>query len=142
MNDIYYVYEHVEPITDEVVYIGHGCLERAWTCRSGRGKTYSGGHRKPEHSDWCLELMNSGLTPADWVKILYQGLCKSEANKLEHKLIDKYRPRFNYQIGDNYKLSDVERAKAFDLRESGLYYHQIGIELGVSTMTIWRYLNG
>lgn len=143
MNDkIYYVYQHVEPVTDQLMYIGHGCRERAWACRPGRGKTYSGGHRKPEHADWCLELMQSGCTPDDWVQIVKQGLTKDEAKILEYELINEHRPIFNYQIGDNFKLSQEQRNTAFEMRETGLYYNKIAENLGVSTMTIWRYLNG
>lgn len=140
-DKIYYVYQHTEPITDQLMYIGHGCRERAWVCRSGLGKGHSGGHRKPEHSDWCLTLMEAGCTPDDWVQIVKQGLSKAEAKTLEYELINEHRPVFNYQIGDSYKLSKEDRDKAYELREDGLFYNQIAAQLGVSTMTIWRYLN-
>lgn len=141
-DNIYYVYHHVDPLTGTKVYTGHGCKARAWTCNSSQGKTYIGGHRKPEHADWCLGLMKMGFTPADWVHIAKGGMSKSDACKLEHEFINKERPRFNYQIGDISCLSQTDKSLASELREDGLSYNNIAERLGVSTMTIWRYLNG
>lgn len=143
MNDkIYYVYEHIDPITKERVYIGHGCRERAWTCRPGRGKKYGGGHRKPEHSAWCDDLMLQGATPNDWVVILNQGLFKSEAKTLESNLLNDFRPVFNYQLGDNFKLTEDQYQLAIKMRRDRCTYDVIAKHIGVSAMTIWRRLNG
>lgn len=142
INDWYYVYIHKDPVDDEIVYVGFGCKERAWCVRPGKGNKVGGGQRKPEHSKWCYELMRAGLTPDDWVLIVKQGLSSPDARQIETQLIKEINPRFNYKPGVNFKLSDKDLEYCWQLREQGLYYNQIASKLGVSTMSVWRRMNG
>jgi len=142
---IYYVYVHVIPYTTEVVYVGHGCRERAWTCRvnpkAGRG--IGGGHRQPDHGAWCEQMMAAGYAPNEWVYIKYKQLDKEKAREIERSLIEHYKPVFNKSCGTgNLKVTAGMLKTAQKMRESGMFYHLIAEELGVSTMAIHRALSG
>ena len=136
----YYVYFHIDPETDEIVYIGSGTGERAWCVRPGK-KLKGGGHRKPEHSFWCYQLMDAGLTPEDWVYIKQRGMTRIEARQYEEQLIKKHKPLFNYKRGVNFILSDEQVIECFDLRDLGYSYSAIAQKINTSTMTVWRRLN-
>lgn len=132
---IYYVYAHVIPHTTEIVYVGHGRDERAWICREN--------NRASDHAAWCLNMMECGYTPNEWVRILYKNLDKKTAAKIELSNIDHYRPVFNKTQGAaNLKVTPEMLKTAQKMRESGMFYHLIAEELNVSTMAIHRALNG
>ena len=137
-----YVYCHVVPHTSEIVYVGHGTNERAWRCTTSGGEKHYG-HRSPEHADWCQDLIDCGYTPDEWVRILHKRLTKSEACLREQEEIRRHKPLFTRPLGEKLlKVKGDVLVKAKELRASGLFYSQIAQELGISTMSIWRALNG
>jgi len=142
----YYVYVHRDPNTGGVVYIGMGQGSRAWMMRNSGGDRARYGHRREAHYRWFQELEAEGYTLADIVEIVQSGLSKSDALALEEQLIAKegYTNLFNVSPEDRAGLSLIpeliQDARAW--REEGLTYKEIGIVLGVSTMTIHRALNG
>jgi hypothetical protein len=136
MNEIHYVYYHIDPRTDEIVYVGHGSYERAWVCRT------TGPGRSIEHATWCKELMGAGYTPQDWVRIHIWSLSKDKAKKLEAIKIKEDAPRFNQSMGAPKKLDPDQIKEAEYLRDdAGWMYNEIAEKLGVSTMTVWRAIN-
>jgi len=54
----YYWYKHIDPDTQELVYVGHGSGGRAWQC----GSTHSP-LRSKEHLKWADDLLERGVTP-------------------------------------------------------------------------------
>ena len=134
---IYYVYKHVDPRTDDLIYIGHGCRGRAWI--HGSKKTCL---RSQEHLDHLEDMTSDGFIPSEWVKIEIQGLSKSDACQLEQELIRDLNPRYNKPQGKHLlKLTPEDYLLCKELRETGMYYNQIADEVGVSTMTVYRALN-
>ena len=134
-NSVYYVYLHVDPITDEIMYVGHGYKDRAWICGSTT--------RSQEHQDWYMNLVNDGYLPTDIVEIIHTGKTKPEACVLEQEYIRKIKTPFNKPQGLSVLKMDQELlAKAQELREEGKFYREIAEELNLSTMTIYRALNG
>ena len=77
----HYVYLHKDG--EEVVYIGKGKRDRAYSYCS---------NRSPDHLEW----MDSQL-PFLKVEIKHSNLTSEEASKLETKLIKELQPRFNIQ---------------------------------------------
>jgi hypothetical protein len=135
--DKYYVYQHVDPSTDEVVYIGMGSAGRAWLV----GETHSTA-RKKAHNKWADDLLNEGTTPDQFVEVLNRGLPKSEALLLENILIHKLKPKFNRSIRHGCLKVTVEiYDMAKDLKEDGYSYNHIAKVFGLSPMTIYRALN-
>ena len=140
---IHYVYHHMDPVTKELVYIGHGCKSRAWIMGTSIASVGKYGHRKEPHQEWLERLTNEGFTPADWVVILFQNLTKSKACQLEQDLIRRHTPRFNSPLGKKQLILSAEDVTfAKDLREEGMSYYNVAKELGVSTMCLWRAING
>lgn len=136
MNDnIHYVYYHIDPRTEEIVYVGHGCYERAWICRT------TGPGRSVEHAAWCLELMQLGYTPQDWVRVHIWKVTKNVAKDLERIKIKADQPRFNKTLGLPKKLQGEIVDRVRHRRNEGFSYHELGEIFGVSTMTVWRSLN-
>lgn len=134
---IYYVYEHVDPRTQELIYIGHGCRGRAWT--HGSDKTAL---RSQEHLAHLEDMTINGYTADHWVRIIYSSLTKSEACETEQDLIRNRKPRYNKPQGfKNLKLSPEQVTLCQEMREDGMFYHRIAEEVGVSTMTVYRALN-
>jgi len=134
---IHYVYQHVDPRTDEIIYVGHGSRGRAWT--HGSKHTVL---RSQEHLDHLESMTQEGFVPSDWVQILHSGLNKPEACVIEQDLIRKIKPRYNKPQGISaLKITPEQYQLAQELREYGKYYHEIAYEIGVSTMTVYRALN-
>jgi hypothetical protein len=135
---IYYVYQHKDPITDEIIYIGHGCRGRAWT--HGSDKTVL---RSQEHLAHLEKMTREGFIPSDWVSILISGLLKTDACKREQEYIRTLQPTYNKPQGkQNLKLTPEQFTLCQKMREDNMFYHQIADEIGVSTMTVYRALNG
>ena len=129
----YYVYYHHDD--GEIVYIGHGYRDRAWCLQQNT--------RSREHISWADRQMETGKLPTDFVEIYMQGLTKSEACLREQEEIRRHKPLFNRPLGEKLlKVKGDVLVKAKELRASGLFYNQIAQELGISTMSIWRALNG
>jgi hypothetical protein len=71
---VHYIYQHSNPITEEIFYIGLGTKDRAYNFNTGRSK------------EW-LEYVNINGKPQ--VSILYSNLTLEEADKIERELISK-----------------------------------------------------
>ena len=125
--DLYYVYEHRHPKTLEIVYIGVGKLDRAWTCR--------GGNRSKEHFEFIYVMQMDGYTLQDIVSIREQGLPKQEAFERERNLIDELRPKYNklsnkdhWQGNRKFEVETCIFAK--NLHDMGYGYQRIAFLLG------------
>jgi predicted DNA-binding protein (UPF0251 family) len=135
---IYYVYKHTDPRTQELIYIGHGARGRAWTHGSKLTAL-----RSQEHLAHLEDMVYSGYNPCDWVALIYKGLTKEAACKQEQEFIRSLKPRYNLPQGKQLlKLTPEQFELCKVMREEGLFYHDIAKEVGVSTMTIYRALNG
>lgn len=135
---IYYVYKHVDPRSGELIYIGHGCRGRAWIHGSRRSVL-----RSQTHLDHLESMTEDGFIATDWVKIVTSGITKTDACKLEQELIRELKPTYNKPQGLHLlKLSSEDLELCRELRSQGLFYNQIASEVGVSTMTVYRALNG
>ena len=91
----HYVYTHVDPDTDEIVYVGKGTNGRAWAFGSpsvGRRTI-----RSKEHTEWYHEKEARGLHPGDLVNIVKVFSYSREALAYEKELIGHYDPIFNIQ---------------------------------------------
>lgn len=116
------------------MYVGRGNGSRAWAVKT---------HRSKEHQDYLEELMGKGLLPCDWVSIELRDLEHKEAVKLEKEFIDYFKPRFNKKFGEKLMKMTLEQFEwAKGQREQGRYYRLIAEDIGVSTMTLHRALNG
>ena len=127
--ELYYVYHHIHPESKDIVYVGVGKFDRAWTCR--------GGNRSKEHFQFIKEMEMKNFTLADVVKIHKSGMNKKEAFELERQLIDEIRPIFNkhsnkshWRINRTFSIETCLFAKA--LHEMGYGYQRIAFLLGAS----------
>lgn len=134
MTEKYYIYYHVEPLTEEIVYIGIGTYDRAWQVNN----------RSKEHKEWLRQKYNESWLLDVLVWIVDMDLPKEQALIEELKYIDDHRPRFNknYKLNAVCKLSKEDFELATQLRKEGMYYKDIAAELKVSPMTIHRALSG
>lgn len=74
-KNAYYVYLHIDPRTSQVVYVGQGTSERAWT--------YNG--RSPKHKKWFRQLNSLGFSPI--IKLIHVFNNKKDALIREIMLI-------------------------------------------------------
>ena len=81
---MYYVYAHVDPITEELLYIGKGKDGRAWGISS----------RKPGHEEY-LEGFVRDHGRGSYVRIIVDHLDESEAFILEKGMIAMNQPSLN-----------------------------------------------
>lgn len=81
----YYVYDHFDPVSGEVVYIGLGTMGRAWDAST----------RTATHKEWCIRLSERGYTPDQYVRLRVRGLRRLAALQLERRAIEAAKPRFN-----------------------------------------------
>jgi len=135
---IYYVYKHTDPRTQDLIYLGHGCRGRAWI--HGSKLTCL---RSQPHLDHLEDMIQDGFNANAWVELLFTGLSKEEACSREQGLIRTLKPRYNMPQGKHLlKLTPEQFDLCKALRKEGLFYHSIAKEVGVSTMTVYRALNG
>lgn len=127
----YYVYQHVNPITKEVVYIGCGKKDRAWVSQKN--------HRQPEHYERLLFYYDQGYTLSDIVVIVKQGLTKKEAHTMEQCLILESKPTLNRAKGLNSYVGLEELRQAKEMREKGMTFKQIANKMNTTTMTAYRW---
>jgi len=142
MNN-YYVYLHVDPRDDRIKYVGMGQGQRAWMMRNSGGATRYG-HRNKEHYAWFKELEALGYTLDQIVVIEHKQLSKEEALKLEKEIVEESDggQLFNVNCKQKWKTNNKDLIlKTKELRDQGLSYKKIGIELGRDTMTCWRAAN-
>lgn len=140
-----YVYFHIDPSTKEIVYVGKGTGPRAFACGFSTNQSRFGayGNRSQEHQEWIEKLLHEGKTPEQWVQIFERNLTNKAARKLEIDLIRSYKPIFNKPMGLKIRKMTPETYQiALDMRKQGVGYEQIGIKLGIGTMTVYRALNG
>jgi hypothetical protein len=137
LPSVYYVYSHVDPETEELIYIGKGSRGRAWHC----AETNSRGVGHAAHLD---SLILKGYTPDSWVHIIESALTNEQAFALESELLwaREQFPKYNSPRDFACKLSKEIIQTAKNLRDEGKYYSEIAKILGFSTMTIYRVLNG
>lgn len=139
MNNVFYVYLHVDPRTEEVVYVGKGKHGRAWDVTRCRGQ-----HK--EHQDWMLELTSLGFIPADWVKILYKNHTEQYAYTLEKEYLHINGVlRFNRQSGERQhqsKMTDEQALEAYRLVKSGRKHKDVAEKFGVSRSAISMLASG
>jgi hypothetical protein len=74
--NIYYVYLHRHPVTNETLYVGKGVDSRAWNMLS----------RHPDHTAMLYKFLQEGHPPGSWVSLVKWGLTEYEALMLEDKL--------------------------------------------------------
>lgn len=135
---IYYVYRHVDPRNGETIYIGHGCRGRAWI--HGSKKTCL---RSQNHLEHLESMTRDGFIPSDWVEILTQGCDKKTACRIEQALIRQESPRYNKPQGKHLlKMTPEQFTLCQEMRNQGMFYHDIANEIGLSAMTVYRALNG
>ena len=139
--DQYYVYQHTDPETGEILYIGMGSFERAWLCR--------GSNRKKNHQERLNELFALGYTMQDVVSVMASGLNKTNALNLEFTKIEKFKPKFNNLSNPDWKYPSkfskevVSMAKA--LKQMGYGPQNTAFLMGgdknKNAMTMWRMVN-
>ncbi len=140
-----YVYLHRDPLTKEIKYVGKGTGGRAWACTWSQIGGPRRGNRSEDHQNWLSSLFDSGFTMGDIAEIIAQGLTNEHAQIIEKKELEKYDKKnlFNlYTIKSLLVLTKDQLSYADILREEGCSYSHIGEVLRVSTMTIYRALNG
>lgn len=99
---MFYVYAHLDPISNQVRYIGKGKDRRAW----------SFSHRKGHHKNWLAKLKTADLKPI--VKILADNLTEQEALQKEIELISSYDNLTNLTIGGD-GVSGLKHTEEFKL---------------------------
>lgn len=135
---IYYVYKHVDPRSDELLYIGHGARGRAWT--NGSKKTAL---RSQDHLAHLESMTYEGFIPSDWVQIVQQGISKKDACIIEQALIRELNPTYNLPQGKSLlKMDDEKLKRSRGLKDFRTSYAEIALIIGVSPMTVYRALNG
>lgn len=82
MTNIFYVYQHVDPRTNLVRYIGKGRGKRAWDLRDRHG----------HHKNWLKQLKNEGLEPR--VELIETNKTEEQAFELERLWIAACRSSF------------------------------------------------
>lgn len=140
MSNVYYVYKHIDPRTQEVVYIGKGRGGRAWDVTRSRAEY-------KEHQEWMTSLMEKGHTPDEWVVIVTKGLSEKEALLEESNTRHAQGVcRFNRQSGQrNYqaKMTDAQALEAYDLVKNKKWQHKdVAAKFGVSRSAISMLVTG
>ena len=143
MYQSYYIYQHVDPETNEIVYVGQGKKHRAWvmgTMRNHKINNLQYGHRNRDHNNWMEGLIDKGYLPCDWVKIYSKQQSKEDSSINEINLIKQLNPKYNINHTDNYRNPPlIDIAKGW--RYLGLSFSDIGKMMKVSTMKAWRLCN-
>lgn len=81
----HYVYEHFDPFTHVIVYVGTGTGGRAWSSTS----------RSSAHKAWLGTMARLGLTPDQFVRITARGLSAQAAFAAELAAIHRLNPPLN-----------------------------------------------
>lgn len=132
IKELYYLCEHIDPDTGEVVYIGIGTGSRAWATG-----TSSGSHRYKDHSEWISNLYEQGYTMGDIVKVTHTLLTKDHALEIELQMIKSFKPKFN-RLGNPdmfvcKSFSEEQALTALELFEEGYRYYEIPVYLGIKS---------
>jgi len=130
----HYVYQHVDPTTGEIVYIGMGTGGRAWGILNKNKKHHL------EHRLFLDNLLELGYLPNDWVKIIERNLTKENAFLKELKLIHELGiPKFNFSNGEKQwssKLNDSQVLDIMGLLKTDIKHKKIAEQFNVSKATI------
>ena len=125
-----YIYNHIDPVSKEIVYVGLGQTDRAWNAH----KT----DRKTNHYEWLHEQIKNGHTLDEIVTITHKNLTRAEAESIETEVIQKLTPRFNalknpkhWNKGRSYTQGIAEFAKT--LHGMGYGYIRIAFLLGTDS---------
>lgn len=139
----YYVYNHIDPESKEILYIGIGQYDRAWCVR--------GNNRNKDHVNYLKQMFLKGYTLTDIVSITDNMLSKQQAMSIEAEKVNLYRPKFNKLLNKNHWHISRQKTKemcefAKALKEMGYGYQRISYLLGSSApknnaMSIKRMLN-
>ena len=84
-ESVYYVYEHLDPNTREVRYVGHGVDGRAYEIFKPCAR------RCVEHAEWAVELAASGYLPSDYIRMRAFGISKKSAVRIERDILRKHK---------------------------------------------------
>jgi len=142
MTGKYYTYLHIDPETDEVLYVGMGQGTRAYYFGTNPSDKTRYGHRDAEHSAHLTRLYESGLLPHEWVEFVENHVDKETAKATEKEFIEKCSPKYNKKAGIKSLLfSEQEVIAIQQMRNDGMIYRHIAEEMGCSTMVIYRILN-
>ena len=84
MLDLHYVYEHFDPETGAVFYVGMGTNGRAWD------SSYQ--NRGDKHRARISTIINAGHARGSWVRIVHDGIkLRGKALSLERDLFHKHK---------------------------------------------------
>jgi len=137
IKELYYIYQHVDPDTGEIVYVGMGTGSRAWATG-----TSSSSMRGPMHSAWLTELYHQGYTMGDVAKVTNTLLTRQQAIQIENALIKELKPKYNIQgnpdVFINKKFTETQASEALIAHLNGTPYHAIPLlfELTSSNMSV------
>ena len=86
-DSIYYVYEHIDPRTRVVKYVGYGVDGRAYEFVKPCAR------RSLEHAKWASELFHLDYLPSDLVRVRAFGVSKKSAKRIEKDILRKCKER-------------------------------------------------
>lgn len=139
---MYYVYQHTDPDTEEIVYVGYGSRDRAWKFPP-LSPNHPSANRQPNHIAWMELKTAAGYVPSDWVKIVFRSTERNEARKHEAKMIKTLQPRYNlHNCNRSARRTKGDVEEMTKLYESGLTLRQVGDKFDVSRNTVKRYIDG
>ena len=139
-----YIYAHILPDTGEIIYIGSGQQERAWSLHK----------RSDPHQSVLNNIQRMGFSPADYVVILHGGLEPKEAVELEFLLIRQLKPLFNQQgngaanagRGEANALSVFTDAQIISIRkqyaDGGISMRAISRQMGTGVSSTRKAIQG
>ena len=84
-ESVYYVYEHFDPDTREVKYVGYGVDGRAYTVFRPEGR------RNKNHAMWGAEMALKGYLPHECVRFRAYGVSRRSAKRIEKDILRKYK---------------------------------------------------
>lgn len=84
-ESVYYVYEHFDPDTRQVRYVGYGVDGRAYTVFRPEGR------RNKEHASWGAEMALKGYLPHECVRFRAYGVSQKSAERIERAILRKYK---------------------------------------------------
>ena len=132
-DKLYYVYLHRDPITCNLLYVGHGFGDRAWSITN----------RDVIHKVYLQNLLKEGYLPCDWVELVSMQLTKASAKSDENFICRNQTPTFNKSIRSKIlKFTPDVYDIAKNMRDNGQAYSAIAKAVGLSIMSIHRGLTG
>lgn len=82
-ESVYYVYEHIDPETRDIKYVGHGVDGRAYEFFKPSAR------RCYDHAEWAYKLLSKDYLPSDLVRIRAFGVSKKSAARIEKDILRK-----------------------------------------------------